>query len=343
VIIIFILVLAISSLLTGWIRGYAISRQLLDFPNQRSSHNIPTARGGGLAIVTSFFFASGYLFLTDIIPESWFLALSPAILVAMIGFCDDHADVAARWRILIHLGSSYLAIFFLNGLPLVSIPKPFDLIGIGPTIDFGWFGVVLCIIALAWSLNLFNFMDGIDGLAASEAVFVSTSLACFVYQLSPGLSKLLLTLAFATLGFLTWNWPKAKIFMGDVGSGFLGLLLGILILLAAKQSPVLLYCGLCLFGLFIVDASYTLSVRIVSGQKWHQAHCSHTYQLAAKLYGHLAVLSACWLINLCWLLPLSWLIFLHPAYALVILILAYLPLVCLAYWFKAGRIESVNT
>jgi Fuc2NAc and GlcNAc transferase len=141
------------------------------------------------------------------------------------------------------------------------------------------------------------------------------------------------------LGFLVWNWPKAKIFMGDVGSGFLGLLLGALILMASQQLPVLLFCGLILFGIFVVDASFTLFVRFFSGQKWFEAHCSHTYQRAAKVYGHLHVLLACWTINLLWLLPFSIFIFFYPANAFFGLFLAYFPLIYLAFYFKAGQAD----
>ncbi|MDD1622216.1 MAG: glycosyl transferase, partial [Methylococcaceae bacterium] len=121
------------------------------------------------------------------------------------------------------------------------------------------------------------------------------------------------------------------------------LVLGVLMLMAAQQAAVLLYCGLILFGVFVVDATYTLLVRFFSGQKWYDAHCSHTYQRAAKRYGHLRVLLASWTINLFWLLPLSILVFLHPAYAFIGLLLAYLPLIYLAYRFKAGQVEIVTS
>ena len=127
--------------------------------------------------------------------------------------------------------------------------------------------------------------------------------------------------------------------MGDVGSGFLGLLLGILILMAARQAAVLLYCGLILFGVFMVDATYTLLVRISTGQKWYDAHCSHTYQRAAKRFGHLPVLLATWGINVGWLLPIAYWVFLHPSHALAGLCVAFMPLLILAYAFKAGQVD----
>jgi len=205
----------------------------------------------------------------------------------------------------------------------------------------GWLGYVFGALWLVWFLNLFNFMDGTDGIAASESSFMSMVLAGYAYYVDQSLLYICLTLAAASLGFLAWNWPKAKIFMGDVGSGFLGLWLGLLILMAAQQAAVLLYCGLILFGIFLVDATYTLCVRFIGGQKWYDAHCSHTYQRAAKQYGHLRVLLVCWLINLAWLSPLSLWAFIHPSHALFGVAAAYLPLIYLAFRFKAGQADRV--
>ncbi len=339
----FALVLLVSIVLTGVIRYYALSRRVLDIPNQRSSHTVPTARGGGLAIVLTFFAFTVFLFLTHSLNTHWFAALSSTLLVAFIGFCDDHGHVAARWRFLMHLLAAVSALFFLNGLPLVLVPTPFDMLTGQLLVNLGWLGYLLGSVLLVWLLNLFNFMDGTDGIAASEAMFVSSALAGYLYFIDQTLFSVTISLAFASLGFLLWNWPKAKIFMGDVGSGFVGLLLGVLILMAAQQAAVLLYCGLILFGIFVVDATYTLLVRFCSGQKWYDAHCSHTYQRAAKQYGHLRILLVCWAINLFWLLPVSLLVFLHPAYALIGLLLAYLPLLYLAHRFKAGQAEIVTS
>jgi Fuc2NAc and GlcNAc transferase len=337
----FVWVLLVSTVLTGVIRYYALSRKVLDIPNQRSSHTEPTARGGGLAIVLAFFAASVCLFLTQGLNAAWFAAFSSTLLVAVIGFCDDHAHVAARWRFLTHLLAALAALFFLNGLPLVLVPKPLDAVIGQSLVNLGLIGYLLGTVLLVWLLNLFNFMDGTDGIAASEALFVSSALAGYLYFIDQTLCTVFVCLASASLGFLLWNWPKAKIFMGDVGSGFLGLLLGVLILMAAQQAAVLLYCGLILFGVFVVDATYTLLVRFGSRQKWYDAHCSHTYQRAAKQHGHWRVLMVSWAINLFWLLPVSMLVFLHPGYALLGLFLAYLPLVYLAYRYKAGQPEIV--
>lgn len=338
----FVLVLLASIALTGLIRSYALSRNVMDVPNQRSSHTIPTPRGGGLAIVLAFVLALGFAFFSISVNANLMLALSSTLLVAGIGFCDDHAHVPARWRFLVHLFSALLALFFLAGFPKLLLPVPLNWIMNARIIDLGWFGYLLGTLALVWFLNLFNFMDGTDGIAASEAVFVSGALAGYLYYLDQTSFCIAISVMSASLGFLIWNWPRAKIFMGDVGSGFLGLLLGMLILMAAQHAAVLLYCGLILFGIFFVDATYTLLYRFFSGQKWYDAHCSHTYQRAAKRFGHLKVLLTCWSINLFWLLPISYWIFLRPNYALLGLVLAYLPLLGLAFFFKAGQPERTS-
>lgn len=328
--------------LTGLVRHYALLNNVLDIPNHRSSHSLPTPRGGGLAIVLSYSTAIVWLFVDNRLSLPAITLLGASLLVAAIGFCDDRGGVAARWRFLIHLAASSIAISALDPLPHLLLPSVFQPIATALSESALWLGYPLAVIFLVWSLNLFNFMDGTDGIAASEAVFVSASLGGYLWWIDSSLFAMAISLAVASTGFLIWNWPKAKIFMGDVGSGFIGLSLGLLILLAAQQSPALLYCGLILFGLFIVDASYTLGYRLLSGQQWYAAHCSHSYQHAAKRYNHQTVLLASWAINLGWLLPLSWLVFSQPDYALLGLSLAYLPLLYLAYAFKAGHAEFTS-
>ncbi|NJA05719.1 glycosyltransferase family 4 protein [Methylococcaceae bacterium WWC4] len=335
----FFLVVCLSAGLTGLIRLYALRNRVLDIPNQRSSHTTPTPRGGGLAMVISFAAASAWLYLDGRLPADAALALAAALPVAAIGFLDDHAEVSARLRLAVHLLSAGTAVWLLNGLPAVPIPAPLDGLLGGLIWQAGSLGYALALLGLVWSLNLFNFMDGTDGIAASEALFVSAALAGLLHYIHPGLAATALTLAAASAGFLIWNRPKAKIFMGDVGSGFIGLALGLLIVLATREAPALLYCGVILYGLFIVDASYTLARRALGGQRWYAAHCSHTYQHAAKRHGHANVLLACWAINLLWLLPIAFWVFSRPAYALAAIALAYTPLILLARHYQAGQPE----
>lgn len=329
--ILYIFVFLLSFFLTKLIRKYALRHQVLDIPNQRSSHTIPTARGGGLAIVLAFTLANLSLFFLEQLTLIRLLAFSSIGLVALIGFIDDHQPVSARWRFLVHISTSALILALCRSSPELSLSTD------SQWLNLGWISFILAILFLVWSLNLFNFMDGTDGLAGSEAVFVCLSLAAYCFDTDTSLSIQAMCLALATMGFLFWNWPKAKIFMGDVGSGFLGLALAVLIIMAAQQQAVLLYCGIILYGIFVVDASYTLCVRIITGQAWYEAHCSHTYQQLAKRHGHLRILLASWTINLCWLLPISYGVYLYPAYALQGLLIAYLPLLAIAYYYKAGQ------
>jgi len=139
------------------------------------------------------------------------------------------------------------------------------------------------------------------------------------------------------LGFLLLNWPPAKIFMGDVGSGFLGFVLGLLILIYNQDTAIFLVVGLMLFSVFITDATYTLLTRVLTGEKWYQAHCTHAFQHTAKRYGHLRVLLAMWAINLFWVLPVTIVVFVKPEYGLLGMIAVYMPLIFLVYKFNAGR------
>ncbi|NOQ16715.1 MAG: glycosyl transferase [Methyloprofundus sp.] len=314
--------------LTQLIRSYALNN-LLDIPNQRSSHHVPTPRGGGLAIVIAYFSFLAGIFFLELVALEPILIVTTSLAVVVIGFWDDHQHIAARWRFLTHAVTAAVALILLSMWATSPINLWF--------FDDSWLAYVAVWFFLVWSLNLFNFMDGIDGIAGSETVFVSISLAGFMYFVDVHLALLALGLAFSCLGFLVWNWPPAKIFMGDVGSGFLGYTLAVLILVCAQKDPVLIVIGLILFAVFIADATYTLAHRILDRQEWYQAHCSHAYQFAAKQKGHRYVLVAVGLINLFWLLPIAILVFRYPQYAGLGLSMAYAPLVYVIYRIGAGK------
>ncbi|PTQ68450.1 glycosyltransferase family 4 protein [Pseudomonas sp. GV071] len=328
------LVAAASLLMTYVLRRYALSRSLMDIPNARSSHTIPTPRGGGVAIVLSFLLALPLVaFLGGI---SW--ALTLALLgaggwVAVIGFLDDHGHIAARWRLLAHFAGAIWALGWLGGLP----PLQFA----GVSLNLGWFGHIAAAFYLVWLLNLYNFMDGIDGIAGVEAVSVclaGASLYALVGHADLALVPLLL--AVASAGFLYWNFPPAKIFMGDAGSGFLGLVLGILSLQAAWVAPQLLWSWLILLAVFIVDATWTLMRRLLRGDKVYEAHRSHAYQYASRRAGsHLPVTLAVLVINICWLLPIALWVGAGGLDGLLGFVLACVPLVFLANRYDAGKQE----
>ncbi|MFI8726237.1 glycosyltransferase family 4 protein [Stutzerimonas kunmingensis] len=326
-----LVILLLSWLLTGGVRRYAVSRSLLDVPNARSSHSVPTPRGGGLAIVLAFLGALPMLMLEDVLSWSTMWALlGGGALVAALGFLDDHGHVAARWRLLGHFLAAGWVLLWLGGLPPLRVGEA--------TLELGWMGHGLAMFGLVWLLNLYNFMDGIDGIAAVEAVC-----ACFggalLYVLMgyPSQAWTPLALAFAVLGFLYWNFPPARIFMGDSGSGFLGLVLGALALQAAWIASELLWAWLILLGVFAVDATWTLMHRLLRRQRVYEAHCSHAYQSASRHFGrHKPVTLAVVLLNLLWLMPLAICATLGYVNGVVAVIVAYSPLVGLAWFFRAG-------
>lgn len=332
----FVPAVSVLALLLTWVlRSYALSHRLIDVPNVRSSHSVPTPRGGGVAIVLSFLAALPIL--ADAGGLSWSVTwslLGAGASVALLGFLDDHGHIAARWRLLGHFTAAVWALSWLAGLPSVTVA--------GMPLDLGWFGHLLAIFYLVWMLNLYNFMDGIDGIASLEAVCVCLG-SCLIYWLGGHYSLVWapLILAAAVTGFLFWNFPPAKIFMGDAGSGFLGIILGVLSLQAAWVSSSLLWAWLILLGVFIVDATFTLLRRLLRGEKVYEAHRSHAYQFASRQIGrHLPVALATALINLLWLLPIALLVALTEFDGSLALLIAYAPLVFLALKFHAGEVEE---
>ena len=328
------LVVLVSILLTGALRRYALAKSIIDIPNARSSHVVPTPRGGGVAIVLAFIAATCLLGLSGMVDSSTVLAsVGAGGLVAVIGFMDDHGHIAARWRLLGHFAAAAWGLFWIDGLPPLHV--------FGWQLDLGLVGSVLAAVYLVWMLNLYNFMDGIDGLASIEAICACLG-ACLLYWLS-GFASLIvlpLVLAAAVAGFLFWNFPPARIFMGDAGSGFLGIILGVLSLQGAWASSQLFWCWLILLGVFIVDATFTLVRRLVRGDKVYEAHRSHGYQFASRRYGkHLPVTLGVAALNLFWLLPVALCVMLLNVDGFLALLIAYAPLVGLALFYKAGSIE----
>ena len=324
-----------AALLTRRYRDYALRKQLLDVPNARSSHAVPTPRGGGVAIVLV---VCATLACVGAIDETWrsiaALIILSALGIAVVGYLDDRRGVVASKRFAVHVLGVAVLLFATRDL------GPLDLPGVPPVPAAQW---LLTLVAVLWLLNLFNFMDGIDGIAAMEAAFVSLALGLCT-QWGPGASDALLAtclaIAAASIGFLFYNWPPAQIFMGDAGSGFLGFMLGGLALIAHRESGLDPWVIVILFGIFVTDATVTLLRRVAHGKKWHQAHRSHAYQrLSRRFDSHGSVTLGALAINVIWLLPLSLLATQRPGYSGVIAFVAYAPLVVIAVWAGAGREE----
>lgn len=323
--------MAAAYLLTGRVLGYATNR-LVDVPNTRSSHAVPTPRGGGISIVVVTLVALPILAAVGLV--SWRTAVGmfgAGLIVAAIGFADDHRHVHPLWRLFAHFVAAIWLVTWIG--PVISLTAA------GRVVAFGAAAYPLSILYAVWLLNLSNFMDGIDGIAAIEAVSVTVSSAIVYAIAAPNHADMLMPLiiAGAALGFLIWNWPPARIFMGDVGSGFLGVMMAGLSLEAAGVSPRLFWAWLILLGAFIVDATVTLVRRTLRGDRFYQAHRSHAYQHAAVRFGsHRRVTVATGLITLCWLLPIAILVVRGTIDGALGLVGAYIPLLLLVLWLKAG-------
>lgn len=317
--------------LTALMRRYAVSTKLLDHPNDRSSHSIPTPRGGGVAIVLSFIaLAWGSALLGGTPPGLLEALLGSGGLVALVGFLDDQSPLPARARFLAHAAASVWSLGFMHGIPPVPV--------FGMAIDLGWFGLALAAVYLVWMINLCNFMDGIDGIASIEAISVSLG-GVLCWWLASGTPHWPIPVLFAacTAGFLIWNYPPAKIFMGDSGSGFVGMVLGLFSLWTARQEPQVFWCWFILMGCFMVDATTTLVRRVRRGETFNEAHRSHAYQYASRVHrSHKVVSLAVGAINLVWLLPIALLVALRQLDGVVGTLIAYAPLVWLAFRYKAG-------
>ncbi|MEO8080998.1 MAG: glycosyltransferase family 4 protein [Caldimonas sp.] len=322
---------AASWALTSSVRRYALHADLLDRPNARSSHTVPTPRGGGIAIVVSYLALIAALVLAHAMDERLAAALiGSGALVAMLGFIDDRKPLPARWRFLGHLLAAGWVIAWLGPLPAVPV--------FGASVDLGIGAVLLSALYLVWSINLFNFMDGIDGIASLEAITVALS-GALVWWLTQPAGDWLAAVLFASCvaGFLIWNFPPARIFMGDAGSGFLGCTIATLALWSSHTAPHLFWSWFILVGCFMADATVTLVRRVRRGDRFNEAHRSHAYQYAARRYCSHKVVSMTFVaITALWLVPLAVAVALGRLDGLTGVAIAYVPLIVLAFRFKAG-------
>ncbi|UHT63370.1 MraY family glycosyltransferase [Acinetobacter lwoffii] len=320
---------------TYFMRAYALKKNIIDNPNERSSHSTPTPRGGGVAVVCSYLLALAVLIYSQQLTVHIGLTLMVAgFVIALLGFLDDHGHINSMLRLAIHFFVAIGVVISLGGFAEVTVFNG---------VQLGFIANIIAVFFLVWLLNLYNFMDGINGIASVEAITVTASMAILYYVLNTSLnSDLLWLLAACALGFLLWNFPKAKIFMGDACSGFLGLTLGILALIALKDNLALFCAWIICLGVFVVDATYTLIKRVLSGYKMYDAHRSHSYQILSRQWGsHTPVTLAVAAVNLLWLFPIAYITATQFwAYPEMAVLIAYLPLILLAIKLKAGNPDA---
>lgn len=261
---IYIFFLFLSFTLTYYIKNYYIKNAILEEINERSSHTIPTPHGGGVAIAIVWFLGLIYLNINNQIDTNLFYALSVGVIISVVSFFDDLYDLSPNIRLVAQAVVAVGGLYFLSGLEQLD----FSLFSIENQILTNVFAFLLII----WFVNLYNFLDGINGYAGSEVIFLS--LAGFI--LFGG--EHFIVLGVATLGFLYWNFGNAKIFMGDVGSTLLGYNVAIFTLYYTNEQPSNFWIWIILFGIFWFDATLTLIRRKLNGEKLSQAHKKHAYQ-----------------------------------------------------------------
>jgi Fuc2NAc and GlcNAc transferase len=337
--VLFVSAMLACAVLTGLVRRHAMQQGILDIPNARSSHTQPTPRGGGVAIAGVILVTVVLSGLLEWVPSGTAIGfVLGGVLIAAIGYYDDRKGLSARVRIAVHLLAATLAVGAL--LHFGDGARPLPLLP-------GALAFALFIIGVVWSTNLFNFMDGIDGIAGSQAAFVSLASAALV-SLAHGTSSPWLILPVVTggacVGFLVWNWPPAKIFMGDAGSGFLGFWLACMALALDSIGLLSIWTSTILGSLFIADATVTLLRRAVRGERWYEAHRSHAYQVLARRWNsHLGVTGLVCCVNLFLVLPLAVASVLVPNFAVEIATATVATFGLLVFRAGAGRGEASAT
>jgi Fuc2NAc and GlcNAc transferase len=308
---------------------YAPRLGLVQKPNERSSHIRPTPGGGGIGIVAAGTIAGIFSSVHTVWPP--LLITVAGLCIAAVGYIDDVRTVRPIWRILTQL--ALIAIMLVVSVPpstiATAVPLPL--------------GFIFVLLAAVYWINVYNFMDGIDGLASMQGavmLFGATGLilATSPQMLSDPLTWWFLAIALACVVFLAFNWQPAKIFMGDAGSTYLGFMTAVFAIITISLRLLSLWDWLILGSLFLSDATTTLVRRALQGEKVLEAHRRHAYQfLARRFRSHQTVTLIFLGINLVWVLPLALYAHDNDGAGLLTTIVAYVPLVVLAYFAGSGR------
>lgn len=302
----------IACFFTGIYRKYAIKKSVIDIPNFRSSHSIPTPRGGGIAIVVSFYLGISFLYFYKLVEIKLYYALLSGLPLVIVGIIDDFRNVKPILRFSTQILSSILVVYIIGGIRQIDLG--FYIISYQIVL------VPLSIIGITWFINLFNFLDGIDAYASVEAIFLAISIYLFIGNIE------LLILVSATLGFLLWNWPNAKIFMGDVGSTLLGFILIVFGIYFNNTAQFNFIYWLILTSVFWFDASITLYRRWRNKEKLSEAHKKHAYQRIVQYgFSHKKTVLVSIIINLV-LFGLTYLSVLYSKYVMAFFLLAVIIL-----------------
>ena len=309
----------------------AIKISILASPNFRTLHVSPVPTGGGIVFSAAFVTHLFWFWWIGQLSDDLFLVLGVGGgVAALFGFLDDVRDINASKKLAAQFLLSSWVIFWLDVDSLLYV-------GWLPTLIV----ILLTMLFFVWMINAYNFMDGIDGMAISGAVFISGAIT-LVLLLTNGSSELtilFMLLLSSSSAFLFFNWPPATIFMGDSGSVFLGYIFGSLILVTIMNDDISIWTWLIVFGYFFADTAVTQIMRVILVKKWYLAHRSHAYQNLARITeSHLKVTGSVALYNIFWILPLTLWSALQPEMSLIAVVLAVTPGLVVAY--KYGPLLS---
>ena len=311
----------------------AYKMEILALKNYRTLHTKPTPKGGGIVFSIVFILCIFFLWHLNYLSNSLLCVLGFGGLIATsLGFLDDKFDINAKKKLVVEIFLCGFAMYYLDGGPLQNISQIPSFVS-----------TLLSLFFLVWVINAFNFMDGNDGMAASGAIF-----SCLVIVITMGIlntftitTALLIFLSISVSAFLIFNWPPAKIFMGDSGSIFLGYIFAVLIMYTTMNNEVSFTTWVIVFAYFISDTSVTLISRLILKKKWNKPHRSHAYQNIARIANsHVKVTTLVVLYNFIWVFPLAlWSIF-DPTISLFATILSLTP--SLFFSYKYGPFLSSN-
>jgi len=294
----------------------------IEHPEARSTHKLPVPSAGGISIILVFVL---YLFtLVVFYPPnniSHIVLLISVMPVFIIGVIDDLKKIDVYKRLIIQAFSAITIVYY------------FQISGHSFSVDFkgqSSYMIVLASIVLSmWLMNLYNFMDGIDGYAASQSIFVALSASLIAYLNDPSshIYMYLLGIGAVNIGFLIRNWYPAKIFMGDTGSISTGCIFAFFIFYSGSEQVISIYTWLILLSIFVSDATYTLFVRIVTKKNITEPHLTHAFHIITKKKkSQTFVVKSLIIINMFWILPMALLSMIHTDYHIIIAFLVYLPI-----------------
>jgi len=319
-------VFLLSAWLTKVYRSFAIKKEIVSNPNKRTLHKYFKPSGGGIVFsLICVFFISVLGFLEIIGFEMIMVFGLGALCAALFGFIDDIYDIHPLFKLIIQVILSIWVLVWFDVSELkILYWLPF------------WISIIFCCFLLVWMMNLYNFMDGIDGMAASGTIFACFTLIITLI-LTSGFSSLIIILSlvlFSCLGFLIYNWPPSTIFMGDSGSIFLGYFFGSLIITSLIDGDISFWTWVIVFSYFFGDTNVTMIMRLILSKKWYKPHRSHGYQnLARILDNHTKVTVGVQVYNVIYILPLAVLSVIIPTWAELFSVLAIVPVIFLSLWF----------